>query len=199
MSFRAAFALTCALGLAGPAAAEVQKYVAMAGGEQVGHLTADIQGRHVSVDDAVVNNGRGPKAREQIDLDAAGMPVSWTIEGESLFGSPVHERFAWTSGSAEWVSQADKGRVKAPAPLLYIGNDVSPWMRQVYVQALLKAPGHTLPVLPSGSLRLTEVKKVTVGEGAAAVQLTAYELSGIDLSPDYVLVDAHETSSPPAV
>src|SRR3954454_6912679 len=184
MSLRAVLALTCALafGAAGSALAQVQKYVVMAGGEKVGHLTADVQGRHVAVDYSVVNNGRGPKAREQIDLDAAGMPVSWTIEGESLFGSPVHEHFTWRAGTAEWASQADKGRVKAAAPLLYIGNDVSPWMRQVYVRALLKAPDHTLPVLPSGILRLTEVRKVTVGEGAAAVQLTAYELSGIDLS-----------------
>ena len=137
MSSRAVFALFGALafGAAGSAQAEVQKYVVMAGGEKVGHLTADVQGRHVSIDYSVVNNGRGPKAREQIDLDAAGMPVSWTIEGESLFGSPVHEHFTWKPGSggkagtAEWASQADKGSVAAPKPLLYIGNDVSPWMR----------------------------------------------------------------------
>jgi len=192
MSLRAVFALTCALafGAAAPAVAEVQKYVVMAGGEKVGHLIADVQGRHVAVDYSVVNNGRGPKAREQIDLDAAGMPVSWTIEGESLFGSPVHEHFTWKAGVAEWESQADKGSVPAPKPLLYIGNDVSPWMRVVYVKALLKAPNHTLPVLPSGSLRLTEVRKVTVGEGKAAIPLTVYELSGIDLAPDYILVDA---------
>lgn len=198
MSFRAAVTVACALafGAAGPALAEVTKYVVMAGGEQVGHLTADVQARHVSVDYAVVNNGRGPKAKEEIDLDAAGMPVSWRITGESLFGAPVNEHFVWKAGSegksgkAEWVSQADKGSVPAARPLLYIGNDVSPWMRIVYVKALLKAPNRTLPVLPSGSLRLTEVRKVTVGEGAAAVPLTVYELSGIDLNPDYVLVDA---------
>jgi len=191
MSFRAVVALACAslVLAAGPARAEVHKYVVMAGGEQVGHLTADVQSRHVSVDYAVVNNGRGPKAREQIDLDAAGMPTSWTIEGESLFGSAVHERFTWKAGQAEWESQADKGSVPAARPLLYIGNDVSPWMRIVYVRALLKAPNHTLPVLPSGSLRLTEVRRTTVGEGKAAVPVTVYELSGIDLAPDYVLVD----------
>ena len=112
MSLRATVAMACALalGAAGPALAEVHKYVVMAGGEQVGHLTADVQDRHVSVDYAVVNNGRGPKAREQIDLDVAGMPVSWTIEGESLFGSPVHEHYTWKAGAAEWASQADKGQ-----------------------------------------------------------------------------------------
>src|SRR6202000_624237 len=85
---------------------------------------------------------------------------------------------------------ADKGSVPAAKPVLYIGNDVSPWILGVYVKALLKAPGHTLPVLPSGALRVQEMRKITLGEGKAAQALTIYELSGIDLSPEYVLLDA---------
>jgi imidazolonepropionase-like amidohydrolase len=191
MSLRTAAAAGAllALVLSGSALAEVHKYVVIANGEKVGHLTADVQGRTTSVDYAVVNNGRGPKARETIEADAAGLPVTWTIEGESLFGSPVAERFTWKAGQAEWVSQADKGQVAAPKPLLYIGNDVSPWMLGVYVKALLKAPTRTLPVLPGGQLKLTEVRKVTLGQGKAAVPVTVYELAGIDLNPDYVLVD----------
>ena len=191
MSLRTAAAAGAllALVLSGSARAEVHKYVVIANGEKVGHLTADVQGRTTSVDYAVVNNGRGPKARERIEADATGLPVTWTIEGESLFGSPVAERFTWKAGQAEWVSQADKGQVAAPKPLLYIGNDVSPWMLGVYVKALLKAPNRTLPVLPGGQLKLTEVRKVTLGQGKAAVPVTVYELAGIDLNPDYVLVD----------
>ena len=191
MSLRTAAAAGAllALVLSGSALAEVHKYVVIANGEKVGHLTADVQGRTTSVDYAVVNNGRGPKARETIEADATGLPVTWTIEGESLFGSPVAERFTWKAGQAEWVSQADKGQVAAPKPLLYIANDVSPWMLGVYVKALLKAPNRTLPVLPGGQLKLTEVRKVTLGQGKAAVPVTVYELAGIDLNPDYVLVD----------
>lgn len=176
--------------LSGSALAETFRYVVIANGEKVGHLVADVRGRSTSVDYAVNNNGRGPKSREKIEIDAAGMPVAWTIEGESLFGSPVQEHFTWKAGQAEWLSQADKGQAAAAKPLLYIGNDVSPWMLGVYVKALLKAPNHTLPVLPSGELRLTEVRKVALGEGKAAVPLIVYELSGIDLSPEYVLADA---------
>jgi hypothetical protein len=192
MPFRAAVSLGVALALAlgGRALADVRKYTVIANGEKVGHLVADVQGRTASVDYAVSNNGRGPKAKEQIVFDAAGMPVSWTIEGSSLFGSPVSEHFTWKAGQAEWVSQADKGQVAAPKPLLYIGNDVSPWMLGVYVKQLLKAPNRTLAVLPAGQLKLTEVRKITLGEGKAAVPLTVYELAGIDLNPDYLLVDA---------
>jgi hypothetical protein len=181
--------LALALSLSGAALADTLRYVVIANGEKVGHLTAEVQGRVTTVDYAISNNGRGPKARERIEADASGMPVSWVVDGESLFGSPVSERFNWTSGQASWTSQADKGDVATQRPQLYIGNDVSPWMRGVYVRALLKAPDRTLPVLPSGQLRLTEVRKVTLGEGRAAVTLTVHELAGIDLAPDYVLVD----------
>jgi hypothetical protein len=192
MPFRAAVSMGLALAVAlgGQALAAVQKFTVLANGERVGHLRADVRGRAASIDYAVSNNGRGPKLKEQVTFDPAGMPVGWTIEGSSLFGSPVAERFAWAAGQAEWVSQADKGRAAAPKPLLYIGNDVSPWMLGVYVKQLLKAPNRTLPVLPAGQLKLTEVRKVTLGEGRSATQLTVYELAGIDLAPDYVLVDA---------
>lgn len=185
----AALGVLISLCLSVSAVAQTYRYVVVANGEKVGHLVAEVRGRTTSVDYAVVNNGRGPKARETIETDAAGMPVTWTIEGESLFGSPVQEHYSWKAGQADWKSQADAGHTAATKPLLYIGNDVSPWMLGVYVKALLKAPNHTLPVLPSGRMRLEEVRKITVGAGKSAVPLTVYELSGIDLSPDYVLVD----------
>lgn len=185
-----ALGVAISLCLSVSAVAATYRYVVVANGEKVGHLTAEVQGRTTSIDYAVVNNGRGPKARETIETDRAGMPVTWTIAGESLFGSPVEEHYRWKAGQADWKSQADAGQAAAPKPLLYIGNDVSPWMLGVYVKALLKAPGHTLAVLPSGRMRLEEVRRITLGQGRTATPLTVYELSGIDLAPDYVLVDA---------
>ncbi|MFN3514825.1 MAG: amidohydrolase family protein [Phenylobacterium sp.] len=179
-----------AICLASPASAQAQRFTVMANGEKVGHLVAEAKGRSAEIDYFVSNNGRGPKLREMIEFDPAGRPIIWSIEGASLFGSPVAERYAWRAGTAEWVSQADKGSAQAEKPLLYIGNDVSPWMLGVYVKQLLKTPGRALPVLPSGTLKLAEVRKITLGEGRAAVPLTVYELSGIDLNPDYVLIDA---------
>jgi imidazolonepropionase-like amidohydrolase len=186
LSLSAALAVTL---LAAQAEAETQRYVVMANGEKVGHLVADVQPRLVKVDYAVSNNGRGPTSKEEIVLNSAGIPVKWTINATSLFGSPVQEQYAWTAGKAEWSSQADKGEIAAPAPLLYVGNDASPWITNVYVKALLKAPKNTLPLAPAGSMRLTEVRKVTIGKGKEAIPLTIYELAGIDLSPSYVLVD----------
>ncbi|MDZ4319613.1 MAG: hypothetical protein U1A07_12390, partial [Phenylobacterium sp.] len=182
--------LAALLAFAGAAEAATHRFVAMAGGEKVGHLVAEVDGRTTSVDFAINNNGRGPKAREQITVDAAGAPVTWAIEGSSLFGSPVQESFSRQGGTAQWVSQADEGQTEVTGPVLYVPNDGSPWILGQYVKALLKAPGQTLPALPSGTMRLQEVRKFTLGQGASAVKLTVYELSGVDLTPSYVMVDA---------
>jgi imidazolonepropionase-like amidohydrolase len=174
---------------AGSAMAESLSYVVLANGEKVGHLSADVEGSTAKIDYSVVNNGRGPKARETLQFDAAGVPISWTIEGSSLFGSPVKEHFAWAKGVAQWESQPDKGKVKAPTAPFYVPADASPWIQSQFARALIKAPGHRLPVLPSGTMRLEEVRKLTLGEGAKALPLTVYELSGIDLSSSYVVLD----------
>ena len=138
---------------AGAARAETQTLVAMANGEKVGHLDAEVTATGATVDYGVTNNGRGAKAKETIVFGEGGAPVSWTIDGSSLFGNAVHETFAWKAGTATWAGQADKGQVKAPKPLFYAAADAGLGSRASTPGALLKAPDHTLPVLPFGTMR----------------------------------------------
>lgn len=175
---------------AGGAAAETESYVVIANGERVGHLTAEVEGSNVEIDYAVSNNGRGPKAQETITLGPDGIPVEWSIKGSSLFGNAVEEHFAWTDGEAAWKSAPDEGEVEAPRPIFYVPADASPWIEGQFARVLLKAPGQTLPVLPSGSLKLEKVRDLTLGEGERAKALTIYEMSGIDLQPGYVVLEA---------
>lgn len=175
--------------LAGHASAETDRYVVIANGEPVGHLTAEVEGPSVQIDYAVSNNGRGPKARETITLNDQGLPVEWTIEGSSLFGNPVAESFRWKAGEAAWKAAPDSGTVPAEQPLFYVPADASPWIEGQMARVLLKTPGRTLPVLPSGTVRLEEVRALTLGEGERAVDVTVYELSGLDLAPSYVTLD----------
>lgn len=171
--------------------AAVQHFSVIASEEKVGTLKVELNNRTAAIDYAVSNNGRGPKLREQIEFDEGGIPIRWTIDGSSLFGNAVQERYSWTNGVAQWASQADKGRIKVLKPPLYIGNDVSPWALGIYARALLKAPGQVMKVLPQGELRLEEAARFSVGAGSDAVALTAYALSGIDLQPRLVLFDAN--------
>ena len=81
-------------------AATPERLSDVSNGEIVGTLVATTTGNRVTVDYKVDDNGRGPKHREEIVLDAGGVPVGWAIQGTSLMGGPVSERFAWVAGRA---------------------------------------------------------------------------------------------------
>lgn len=168
-------------------ASREERLVVVSNGEVVGHLRATLDGRSVSIDYFVDNNGRGPKIREQLALDARGVPVNWTISGTSLFGADVDEVYGWDGEQAEWLSQADEGAVAAAQAPVYVGNDASPWSDGLYARLLLDAPGMSIDVLPSGKLRLQELRKATVG--AAETPVTVYALSGLGLDPDLIALD----------
>lgn len=171
-------------------AATTERLSVVAGGETVGHVVAVRSGTTVDIDYAVLENGRGPKHQEHIVFGAAGMPVLWTIEGTSLMGGVVSERMSWQDGVQRWSSQADNGEVQTAAPMLYIANDSSPWLLGLYAALLRKAPGGALEVLPSGTLRARRVRHLSA-QGRFSTSLDAYVLSGIGLTPQFLLLDSH--------
>jgi hypothetical protein len=169
------------------AMAEVQRFAVISSGENVGHLFVDQVGDTVDVDYHVDNNGRGPKHKEHLVLGADGMPRLWTIEGVSLFGARVDERFEQGDRMLRWRSQADSGELPAPAPSLYIANDDSPWSLALYANVLKAAPEQSLDVTPGGRLTLTAVRSQAFGPDALPV--TLYRLTGLELQPGYVMLD----------
>ena len=171
------------------AATTTEKLSVVQGSTTVGSLSVITEGATVNVEYAVNENGRGPKHHETIRIGPNFIPIEWTVSGTSLMGGPVSERYSWQSGEAAWTSQADSGKVPAAKPLLYIVNDDSPWALVVYARALLKAPGHTLEVLPSGTMKLTQLRDTSVGEGKDAIPVTVYRIDGVKLEPNYIMLD----------
>jgi hypothetical protein len=174
---------------AAPGESHVDQYSVVANGETVGHIDATRSGASLDVDYAVSNNGRGPRHQEHLTLNAKGVPVSWTIDGTSLMGGSVHEQETWKDAVQSWVSQADHGEIRTPAPQLYIGDDASPWALGMYAKVLLKAPNNTLNVLPGGTLKLNLVRPITVGTDKNGLTVNAYFLTGIELDPQILLLD----------
>lgn len=158
-------------------------------GENVGSVVAKTEGSHVSVDYMVDNNGRGPKHAEEIDIGANAIPVAWQIHGTSLMGGQVEEEFAVKAGTAVWKSQADAGSTEFDGPALYVVNDGSPWALGVYARALLADEDHTLPTLPAGSMSLTKLETNSFGVADQAISVTAYRLDGVDINPNYLMLD----------
>ncbi len=174
-----------------PASAAVteERYAIMSNGDPVGTLSAKHDGRAVTIDYAVVNNGRGPKLHERLELGKQDIPSAWQINGNSLMGGTVQESMRIAGGKLQWTSQADSGSVPLAAPKLYIGNDASPWAFGLYARILMGTPNGKLDVLPAGSISLAKGRTVTLAHGGKHVKLTAVVLSGITLTPKFLLMD----------
>ena len=138
----------CSLAVFG-VAIPAEHYVLIEIGENVGDLEVKTAGRHIDVDWKVNDNGRGPKIKEKIELDAAGLPVHWEIEGTAGVGAPVKETFDFTGGRAKWKSLDDSGEATSKAPL-YNPNNASPWALGLFLRTLLATPGEKHALLPSG-------------------------------------------------
>jgi Amidohydrolase family len=186
--YRVAFALL--LGLPPLAIADTFTYTVIFGGVNVGHLTAQVNGDQTTIDYNVKNNGRGPTIAETIKLDADGLPAEWSIDGATTFGSKVRERFVRHGTRAEWVDSTGKGHAVVRTPSLYVGQSASPWADGLYARALLKVAGRQLPALPGGVLHLEKGDTLTVQGSGGPLEVTRYDLLGLDLQPDTILLDS---------
>jgi hypothetical protein len=182
-----AISLLCVPALAG---AETARFSVIFGGKNVGSLVAATTGDTTRIDYDVKNNGRGPTMSESIRLDAAGLPVAWTIGGTTTFGSKVAEHFVRRAKRAEWLDSMGKGQSTAAGQSLYVAQSGSPWSDGIYARALLAAPDHRLPALPGGELTLIAGEELTVQGADGPLKVRRYDLSGINVTPDTILLDA---------
>lgn len=180
----AALILSSAL-IAAPLLAETEDYAVIANGEPVGSISVETDGQSATVAYDVKNNGRGPTMTERLQLDAAGLPVRWRLDGTSTFENAIHERFSTSGGTAQWTDSTGSGSAQPTEPALYIAQEGSPWSLGVYARALLADEDRSLPALPGGRITLTEEKPVAL----AGQSWRAVAINGIGLSPETVLLD----------
>jgi hypothetical protein len=171
------------------AAAETATFSVIFGGKNVGHLIAETKGDLTTVDYDFKNNGRGPTMSEVIRTGPGGLPMEWSIKGTTTFGSKVEEHFSQTGSQAEWMDSNGKASATISKPALYVDQSGSPWSEQIHARALLHAPGMNMAVLPGGTLHLEKGETLTLQGGEGRVQVTRYDLTGINLSPSVVLLD----------
>lgn len=177
--------------LCGPALAQdsTENFTVIIGGTKVGHMDVVRSGDTVKIDYDYKNNGRGPTMKEELKLDAKGMPLAWTITGNSTFGNAINESFAMQRGTARWTDSTGSGTARPKGPALYVAQEGSPWSAGLYARALLADDDRSIPALPGGALTLSELEKVQVASTTGAMTVTAYALSGNDLDPGYFLLD----------
>jgi imidazolonepropionase-like amidohydrolase len=120
---------------------------------------------------------------------ADGMPESVAIRGVTPSGDAA-ESFTRSAAGYSWKSPVDGGNAAYAAPAFYstFGGpiDTTAWA----IEALLKAPGRTLALLPGGTARAEKLTSLEVGEGATKKTVTAWALTGVSTSPLPVWTDA---------
>ncbi len=184
--FVALFALTAT---SVPALAAQERYSILFGGENVGRLIADTAGSTTTVDFDYKNNGRGPTIAETVTVGAGGLPTSWTVKGNTTFGSKVEESFTLADGVAKWADATGPGEARVSAPHLYVAQGASPYALGLYARALDAAAGK-LPALPGGELKLEKIGGFDITGTGGTLPVTAYAISGLDLDKQTIFLDA---------
>ncbi len=136
------------------------------------------------------DRGRGPKMDVHYRLAADGTPTRIDATGVNYLKAAVNEHFLLQKGHASWRSSGENEQRAVAAPAFYQSIDSAPEEFTLLVQALLKAPGQRLPLLPAGEAQLRKISDETVAGKAGSVKLSLYAVSGIDLTPDYLWLDA---------
>jgi len=168
---------------------EKETFTVIVGGTTVGHLKVARSGDTVKTDYDYKNNGRGPTLKETIVLDANGFPVQWNIAGNTTFGNEVKEQFKLDGQNATWTDATGDNSATLTEPSFYVDQSGSPYSLLIAARLLLKAKDQTIPALPAGQLKLTELETIDSNSDAGPLKLKTYALSGIGLNPSYFILD----------
>ncbi|MEP6785479.1 MAG: amidohydrolase family protein [Sphingomonadales bacterium] len=169
------------------ALAEVEKFSVFRKDTTIGRVVVDTSGDTAKIEFDIKDNGRGPTVAEVLTLDAGGLPTSWKITGTQTFGGKIDESFERKGNVSIWRDSAGPGSAKG-APKLYVTQSGSPYALQIFARAILKAGGK-LDVLPGGTLTMTKRDTMTLNGPSGDVNVTRYELAGLDLTPTTLLLD----------
>jgi imidazolonepropionase-like amidohydrolase len=136
------------------------------------------------------DRGRGDHIIATWKLDAAGVPTEYSGSGNDYMKAAVTESFRLADGKATWRNRAEHDGKVVTGEAFYVPSSAPPEFTAVLARALLKAPGHTLPLLPGGEARISSAGSVSVPTGnGSSSELTQYEITGLDFSPTPIWLD----------
>jgi imidazolonepropionase-like amidohydrolase len=139
------------------------------------------------------DRGRGPKIHSRIRLAADGSIAALDARGNDDYKDAFSETFSVAGGRARWNSGVERGEAAAAGHAFYASYYGVPDESALLATALLRAPDHSLPLLPAGRARIEEIarKKVTAGGNQRTV--VEYAISGLDFTPSTIWLDTDGT------
>lgn len=134
-------------------------------------------------------NGRGPRADATIHLAPDGTIASLESKGHHMMQAPVEESFSIEGGNAHWKGTDENGATIVRRSAFYVPISDIPDALGLLAQALLKAPGQTLPLLPDGEAHIEKAAEATVLASGQTRHLTEYLVTGLGLTAQPIWMD----------
>ncbi len=135
------------------------------------------------------DRGRGEHISATWTLDAAGIPIAYEGRGNDYMKAPVEEHFALKDGKATWKNRTEHGEQAVTAAAFYLPANSPPEFFGVLARALLKAPGHTLALLPAGDASIEAAGSVSIDSGSGKTLFTQYRITGLGFTPQPIWLD----------
>ncbi len=186
----AAACRTSAPSASGGAEAETVRYVYLLGERAAGEqITVRRPGGVREITFRYNDRGRGPDYTRRLALGADGAPVSSELAGVDYLKTPVEERFRLDGRHASWKGTSESGEAAVDGAAFFVTLYELPEEPALLAQALLRAPGGRMRLLPSGEAALERVGELELRGSAGRARVTQYAISGLDFEPVRVWLD----------
>ncbi|HEX3476953.1 MAG TPA: hypothetical protein VHT91_18140, partial [Kofleriaceae bacterium] len=136
-------------------------------GRRLGHFTFN-------------DRGRGPDVHSELRLDARGAPRWLRVTGHDYYKAPVDERLDEADGTLTWQSSAEHGQAPSGSGwyvAMYGVTDAG------FEQALLRAPGRRLELLPAGEAWIEDDTVREIEIAGAHRRLRRLAIAGVSFEP----------------
>jgi imidazolonepropionase-like amidohydrolase len=159
-------------------------------GNRAGSAASRVEADGTRVDTFEFNDrGRGSNTTSRYRLDAKGLPTFVETTGNDYWKNPVDEKFTWEHGRASWKSSSESEDREVREPAFFLSLNGPPQEAALLARALLAAPDHRLPLLPTGEARIEEVTSQPVQAAGHTQTVHFYALSGLGFTPSYLWLD----------
>ncbi len=174
-----------------PAAASEQRSVVMMLGKASGELVRSVQADgSIKVHFEFHDRGRGPATDSVYRVDENELPLQATTRGVDYFKVAVDEEFSRKGRQARWKNRAEDEQRELEVPGFYSSMNGPPEELAMLARALLKSPTRKLALLPLGEAEIRHVEDMKIASGATPHSIGLYAISGLDLLPVYLWLDA---------
>jgi imidazolonepropionase-like amidohydrolase len=159
------------------------RYTLLLSGNKAGFQTTSQSGDSLQVHYEFNDRGRGPKIDQTIVLAPNGIPVKIENKGVDYLKAPVAETFSLDHGKAAWKNRAEEGEKQISGDAFYNSISGTPEEVRLLLNALLRAPGHRLRLLPEGEVSLEKKTEMKLDAGGQQRTFVLYWLSGLGFTP----------------